>query len=54
MNETEPAGRLTVWRVYGSSDEFCLRIDLDYDRAVLLQISSDGDVITTLSQRFND
>jgi hypothetical protein len=53
MDEPEP-GRLAVWHVHGSSDELCLRIDLDYDRAVLLRISPDGHVTSTPSKRFTE
>jgi hypothetical protein len=51
MDETEP-GRLAVWRVHGGRDELCLHIDLDCDRSVLLRISPDGRVVTTLRKRF--
>ena len=51
MDEEEP-GRLAVWRVHGNSDELCLRIDLDYDRAVLLRISPDGHTVATFSDSF--
>jgi hypothetical protein len=53
MDDMEP-GRLAVWHVHGNSDELCLRIDLDYDRAVLLRISPDGQVTSTLSKRFTE
>jgi hypothetical protein len=53
MGETEP-GRLAVWRVHGGGDELCLHIDLDCDRAVLLRISPDGHVTTTLSKSFTE
>jgi hypothetical protein len=53
MGEAEP-GRLAVWRVHGGGDELCLHIDLNCDRAVLLRISPDGHVTTTLSKRFTE
>jgi len=53
MDETPP-GRLAVWRVHGVVDELCLHIDLDCDGAVLLRISPDGHVTTTLTKRFTE
>jgi hypothetical protein len=52
--EKPAPGRLAVWRVHGGSDELILHIDLDCDRAVLLRISQDGRVTTTLSKRFTE
>jgi hypothetical protein len=53
MDQIEP-GQLAVWRIHGGSDELCLHIDLDCDRALLLRISADGHVITTLRKRFTE
>ena len=53
MDEMEP-GRLAVWRVHGGGDELCLHIDLDCDRVMLLRITPEGSVTTTLSKHFTE
>jgi hypothetical protein len=54
MDETQP-GRLAVWHVHDAvTDELCLHIVLDCNRAMLLRIRSDGHVTTTLGKRFTE